>query len=241
MSNIIKIKNKEGNLVVSSREIAKNFEKRHDNVLRDIENILETLENGDSSKLRNLGTLENGESSILSGLFIESKYQTGNSNGVDYKEYLLTRDGFTLLAMGFTGNRALEWKLKYIEAFNKMEQALEEVYHVSETAIVNNVMNSLENKFFPEIDRRLKQYEENYRPTHANKIDINNYIKRGLGELREDGEVELVKDRVLLILDGQQWQDIPYERIKDNFHIVDESIRAVKSFRTKSQLSMFEN
>ena len=53
---------------------------------------------------------------------MESEYTT--ERGRKYKEYLLTRDGFSLLVMGFTGSRALEWKLKYIEAFNKMEQAI---------------------------------------------------------------------------------------------------------------------
>ena len=38
--------------------------------------------------------------------------------------YLMNRDGFSLLAMGFTGKEAVEWKLKYIEAFNAMEQQL---------------------------------------------------------------------------------------------------------------------
>ena len=38
--------------------------------------------------------------------------------------YLMNRDGFTLLAMGFTGKAALEWKIKYITAFNAMEQQL---------------------------------------------------------------------------------------------------------------------
>ena len=56
-------------------------------------------------------------------LFIEAEYQHPQ-NKQFYKEYLLTRDGFSLLVMGFTGSKALEWKLKYIEAFNKMEQAL---------------------------------------------------------------------------------------------------------------------
>ena len=47
-----------------------------------------------------------------------------NHKGKEYTEYLLTRDGFSLLVMGFTGSKALEWKLKYIEAFNKMEEEL---------------------------------------------------------------------------------------------------------------------
>ena len=220
MNNLINIQNKEGVMVVGSREVARNFDKRHDNLLRDIENLI-----SDSSKLRN-------------EFFIESEYTNGR--GQKYPEYLLTRDGFTLLAMGFTGKKALEWKLKYIEAFNKMESALKEVYHISETAIVNNVMNVLEDKLLIQIDERLSKYEENYRPTHANKIRINNYIKRGLGDFREDVEVELVKDRVLLALDAEAWQDVPYEKLIRNMHLIDESIRAVKSFRSKSQLSLFE-
>ena len=43
--------------------------------------------------------------------------------------YQLSRDGFTLVAMGFTGKRALEWKVRYIEAFNAMERALIEGDH----------------------------------------------------------------------------------------------------------------
>lgn len=58
-------------------------------------------------------------------LFIENNYQNEQNNQW-YKEYLLTRDGFSLLVMGFTGKEALEWKLKYIDAFNKMEAALKE-------------------------------------------------------------------------------------------------------------------
>ena len=37
-------------------------------------------------------------------------------------EYLITRDGLSLLAMGFTGAKALQWKIKYAEAFNTMER-----------------------------------------------------------------------------------------------------------------------
>lgn len=109
MSNIIKILNENGQLVVTSRQIAEDFEKRHDNVIRDIENLISSV----------------GSPQNCGHLFIESLYQN-EQNKQWYKEYLLTRDGFSLLVMGFTGAKALEWKLKYIEAFNKMEQALRE-------------------------------------------------------------------------------------------------------------------
>lgn len=107
MSNLIKITNQEGNLVVSSREVARNFEKEHKHVLESIDNLLEGL----------------AEKSTT--LFYETKY-THHQNKQEYREVLMNRDGFTLLAMGFTGQKSLNWKLKYIEAFNKMEQALKE-------------------------------------------------------------------------------------------------------------------
>ena len=104
----IDVKEYEGQPVVSSREVANNFEKEHRNVLRDVENIV-----------------KEGCSNLSRPLFIESKYQHPQ-NKQYYKEYLLTRDGFSLLVMGFTGAKALQWKLKYIEAFNKMEQYIKE-------------------------------------------------------------------------------------------------------------------
>lgn len=219
MSNLINITNQEGQLLVSSREVSENFEKEHKHVMQSIRELETSVKNS-------------------TNLFIESIYLDSYSR--EQREYLLTRDGFTLLAMGFTGKKALEWKIKYIKAFNKMEKALREVYHISETALVNNFMNSVEEKLFKAIDERFEKYEENYRPTHANKIDINNYIKGGLGEDREPDEVSLVKQRVLLILDAEAWQDVPYKKLIENMRIIDESIRAVKSFRSKLQISMFE-
>ena len=55
-------------------------------------------------------------------MFISSVYE---NRGKEYPEYLLNRDGFSLLVMSFNNTRnVLEWKLKYIEAFNRMERML---------------------------------------------------------------------------------------------------------------------
>jgi len=102
----INIKNRDGILVTSSRDIAERFEKRHVDTIRAIEDI------------KKQGCTQN-----CADLFIETEYQN-DQNKQRYKEYLLTRDGFSLLAMGFTGAKALKWKIKYIEAFNKMEEEL---------------------------------------------------------------------------------------------------------------------
>ena len=55
--------------------------------------------------------------------FFESTYE---NRGKRYPMFLMTRDGFSLLVMGFTGKNALEWKLQYIRAFNQMESFIRE-------------------------------------------------------------------------------------------------------------------
>lgn len=106
-AEVINIQNKDGVAVVSSRVVAYDFDKRHSDVLRSIEDL-----NKEMSTTQNCV------------LFIESQYKA--SNGKMNKEYLLTRDGFSLLVMGFTGKEALQWKLQYIEAFNKMEEFIKQ-------------------------------------------------------------------------------------------------------------------
>ena len=151
MSDLINIENKDGQLVVSSREVAKNFGKEHKNVLRDIENLTRGMrnfehtpkepKNGDGgqnpildSDLESGAELKIEPSSERSGVntpqyFIPSKYK--DASGKSNVEYLLTRDGFSLLVMGFTGAKALEWKLKYIAAFNAMEKKLTDMNNLS--------------------------------------------------------------------------------------------------------------
>lgn len=96
-----------GEPVASSRQIAESFGKAHNHVLRDIEALCR-------------GLPKIGQTPIL---FYKTTY-THEQNGQSYPMYLMNRDGFTLLAMGFTGKAALEWKLKYIAAFNAMERQL---------------------------------------------------------------------------------------------------------------------
>lgn len=106
MSNLVNILNKNGQLVVTSRQIAEDFEKEHNDTKKRIRELVKDM----------------GE--ISHNYFILSDYT--DSMNRKQEEYLLTRDGFSLLVMGFTGPKALEWKLKYIESFNKMEKVIKE-------------------------------------------------------------------------------------------------------------------
>lgn len=94
---------------VSSLEIAERFGKQHKNVMRDIERLLADLDNG----FRELN------------FELTFRIVPGPNNSQREEPYYnLTRDAFSLLAMGFTGKKALAWKVKYIEAFNLMEARL---------------------------------------------------------------------------------------------------------------------
>ncbi|MBF0165406.1 MAG: Rha family transcriptional regulator [Magnetococcales bacterium] len=94
---------KDNQVFASSLEVAKVFERRHDHVMRDIRKL----------KIPNDFRLPNFEE----GTYIDK-------NGDKQPMFDMTRDGFTILAMGFTGRRAMAFKIAYIEAFNKMEAEL---------------------------------------------------------------------------------------------------------------------
>lgn len=108
MNDII-LSTQNGEPVASSRDIAKRFGKEHKNVMRDIENLMSD------------GVLKIEQTP----LFYKTEY-IHPQNHQKYPMYLMNRDGFSLLAMGFTGKEAVQWKLKYIEAFNRMERELAE-------------------------------------------------------------------------------------------------------------------
>jgi Rha family phage regulatory protein len=107
---------RDGKIVVSSRDIARVFEKRHDNVVRDIKNII--------ANDIEWGTLN----------FEDTSYK--DSCGRDQTEYIITRDGFTIIAMGYTGDKAMKFKKAYIAAFNEMERKLQTTPSI--TDLVNN-------------------------------------------------------------------------------------------------------
>lgn len=96
-------------LVTDSRKVAEHFGKRHDHVIRHIEAVLR-------------GIPQNGNTPTM---YKKVSY-VHEQNGQTYSYYLMNRDGFSLLVMGFTGQKALEWKLKFLDAFNTMEKALRE-------------------------------------------------------------------------------------------------------------------
>lgn len=101
MNEVIKIDIVENQLVTDSKRVAEVFGKEHRNVLRDIDALKDVLN--------------------FEQMFYETTEQDGY--GRPQRAYQMNRDGFSLLAMGFTGKESLQWKIKYINAFNEMEKA----------------------------------------------------------------------------------------------------------------------
>ena len=99
MNELVIMHNKQA--VTTSLRVAEVFGKDHKNVIQSIENLA-------------------AEKSAAK-FFAEATY---DNRGKQYPMYYMNRDGFTLLAMGFTGKRALQFKIKYIQAFNSMEATL---------------------------------------------------------------------------------------------------------------------
>lgn len=99
----------EEQILTTSLKVADKFEKQHKDVLESIRSIRDAMSTAE-----------------FSALFKETSYKA--SNGKNNPMYEMNRDGFSLLAMGFTGEKALKWKLDYINAFNIMESELKRIY-----------------------------------------------------------------------------------------------------------------
>lgn len=99
--NQLIFKSEKGNTVTSSLLVAEKFDKEHKHVLDAIRNLVS----------------ENSAAKY----FYETKYA---NRGKFYPQFIMNRDGFSLLVMGFTGDKALKFKIDFIEAFNAMESRL---------------------------------------------------------------------------------------------------------------------
>lgn len=111
-------------VVTDSRSVAEHFGKAHKNVLRAIDDLV-------------------AQNSATKNMFYETSREY---RGQSFRYFLMNRDGFSLLIMGLTGAKALEWKLKYIDAFNQMEEALNSRHNnnVMDIATVKKLVDKLD-------------------------------------------------------------------------------------------------
>jgi Rha family phage regulatory protein len=155
MNELVFLKNEEA--LTDSLSVAQMFEKRHDRVLRTIDNLIDSLpKNGAVNDPKN-GAVK---------IFIQTRYK--DEKGECRKKYLMNRDGFSLLVMGFTGKKALEWKLKYIEAFNKMESVIME--KKTSAWFETRTQGKLVRKDETNVIQQLVEYAKEQGSTHADML-----------------------------------------------------------------------
>ena len=145
--DIVIQENSQYGLVVSSRTVAKELGKRHKNVIRDLEQIL-------------IG-------SDLSQLIIPSNYK--DSRNRNYKEYLLTKDGFTLYMFNIQGYQ--DFKIAYIQKFNEMERLIN-----SREQIVNCCQKKL-------------NYNYDFMPSYQDRVES---TRRMIDKMTKEIEREMI-------------------------------------------------
>ena len=152
----------------SSLQVAKTFGKRHDNVLRDIE-------------LLNLPKSEDIQDfNLLNFELISYK----DSRGRKQPMYLMTKDGFILLVMGYTGEKAMRFKIAYIQRFNEYEQQIKDYIEAREE--------------FAPFTQAIKDAHGEPKSHYTNEINMINKIVLGMDakhfkELHGLGDVQSIR------------------------------------------------
>lgn len=145
MTDII-LSTQNGEPVASSRQIAENFGKSHDNVLKGIENLI-----GGLVKINDTPGLLKNEHTPM---FYKTEY-THEQNGQTYPMYLMNRDGFSLLVMGFTGKAAMEKQLATPQ-MPKLSKELQALFLLDDrTQRQEQRITALENNMVVDYDQQL--------------------------------------------------------------------------------------
>lgn len=168
MNELVEVINEQ--VVTTSKQVAEVFDKQHKDVMKAIRNLL-----GDNNSAQNCAQW-----------FTVGKYK--DASGKENNMYIMNRDGFSLLAMGFTGSKAIEFKVKYIEAFNRMEEELKNSamtkfskLPLSEQMLM--VMNAQQediqkvSKQVTDVDHRVHDLEENVKVDGADMNEIAQAVK----------------------------------------------------------------
>ncbi|MFR3686352.1 MAG: Rha family transcriptional regulator, partial [Enterococcus sp.] len=154
---------KDQQAVTTSLQVAETFGKQHKHVLEAIDELM-------------IGVAENS-----ADLFYEDSY-IHPQNKQAYRQIIMNRDGFTLLAMGFTGKSAIQFKLQYIRAFNQMDDHIKQQPQIPDTprglALLALAANEEASKRIDHINERLVDIEENKLITTEDKGTIDRAVQK---------------------------------------------------------------
>lgn len=169
------ITERDGVPVTTSRAVAEQFGKSHKHVLEAIDNLTAQLISADQGLNEPNFRLVNEEIKDFAELNF-TLYEYTDAKGEARPEYLLTRDGFTLLAMGFTGAKALQFKVAYINAFNRMEMLLRGGLSSNALQSIEHRLQALEKTAGEGSPEALDKVSEQFLEALQRAIDEGRYI-----------------------------------------------------------------
>lgn len=141
-------------------------------------------------------------------------------NGHTYRKVYMNRDGFSLLVMGFTGKKALEWKLQYIKAFNKMESIIRE--KATLTWEESRREGKLTRQAETDTIKRLVEYAKEQGSTHSDKLymaysklanNIAGVSKREEATITQLNNLSLIEHIILCVVNDGIMQEKNYKEI----------------------------
>lgn len=208
MNNLVYLKNDEA--VCDSLQVAEKFDKQRRNVLQSIDNLI-------------------AENSAVKSMLQHSHYKA--DNGQSYRKFYMNRDGFSLLAMGFTGKEALNWKLQYIKAFNQMESFIKE--KTTQAWAETRRAGKLTRKAETDTIKKLVEYAKEQGSTHSEKLYVTysklankmaGISKRDEATVTQLNNLSLIENIILHVIDtgiltGKHYKEI-YQDCKKRLETV---------------------
>ena len=213
--------------VIDSREVAEMIGVKHKEILRKLEGAKDR---------KGYVEILNEHQMAPVDYFIKSSYL--DEKGEERPCYQFTKMGCEFIANKLTGEKGVLFTAKYVKRFNEMENFIQHSKMLNSfKAEISTLVNELVSEKLDEIEDKCSQY---FRPVSKEKQNIVNYIKKRLGIEKANDEYELVKQRVLIKLNADKWEDIPVETLVNSLNIIDESIRIIKADRVNNQVSIFD-
>ena len=167
--------------VTSSLQVAEVFDKRHSDVIRAIEDKFSSTQNCAQYK----------------NMFAEDSYQ--DKSGKSNKLYYMNRDGFSFIAFGFTGRKADEFKLKYIEAFNEMEA------HIKQQLDTSNLSPELQ--MFQGLFQAIANQELSSKRIEAKVDNISEIVALNTTDWRNDS-TKLIRRMAKQVGGGEAYREV---------------------------------
>lgn len=219
MESLVQIQNENTEiLTINSKEVAEMVGTRHKNLLRKIDEV-----NRDFNE-RNIEPVK---------YWRESTYK--DAKGEERRCYEITKRGCEFIAHKTTGTKGNIFTHRYMEKFEELNQ----IVNGHKSITVNDANNIISNKLDKAIATIDNKYANYVRPLAVDKVRIARYIKQRLGIKRADEDFYLVKERVLILLDAEKWEDVPVNKLKDAFRLIDESIDVMIKGRNLRQVNWF--